>query len=86
MFRPRVRIMVPTLPFSSGDFTLADSGNLAVTTPECLLGGRSIAVNGHAFTLGPFPHNQSSRVSPAPPCGQRWGFHRGSPMNRYIEP
>jgi len=69
--------MVPTLPFSSGDFTLADTGNLAVMIPECLPGGRSTAVNGHGFTLGPFANNQSSRVSRAPPGGQRRDFHRG---------
>jgi hypothetical protein len=78
--------MVPTLPFSISDFIPADTGNLAVPTPECPMafspGGSLAAVNGCSFAPGPFPNNranqgikQPNRVSAGPPRGQR-GFHR----------
>jgi hypothetical protein len=85
---PRVRTMVLTLSLSISDVTLAETGNLAVLTPECLMpvgpSASLAAVNGHGSTLGPFRRNrakhdfkQRSRVSAAPSRLQGWGLGRG---------
>jgi hypothetical protein len=83
--------MVPTLPFSISDFTLADTGNLGVPTPECPMafspGGRFAAVNGYGFTLGSFAQRPvqscERRSSPRSTVGSP---PRRSRMNRYVEP
>jgi len=80
--------MVPPLSLRSGDFTVADAGNVAVPTAEDLMafhrGGSVAAVNGHDLRLRLFPSGRAnhdckrrSGVSLAPPCGQRPGFRRG---------
>jgi hypothetical protein len=71
--------MVPTPSLDIGDFTPADTGNLAGPMPECRTafrsGGRLAAVNGQDFTNHDF--KQRRRVSAAVPLGQRRGFRGG---------
>jgi len=81
--------MVLTLPLNSSEFTVADTGNLALPTPELPMafrpGGSDAAVNGYGFALKPLPSNhwkrdgkQRSRVIAAPSRGQRRGSRRGA--------
>jgi len=55
--------MVLTLSLSLSDVTLAETGNLAVLTPECLMpvgpAACLTAVNGHGSTRGPFRGNRA---------------------------
>jgi hypothetical protein len=85
---PRVRTVVPTLSFSISDFTVGDTGSLAVVTPQSPTafssGGSLTTVNGRGFCVGTFPSNrahhdfkQRGRASMAPPAVQRRGFCSG---------
>jgi len=79
--------MVLTFPLSSSGFTVADTGNLAVPTPEFSMAFRPGGgdVNGYGFRLEPRLSNRSkrdckrrTRVIAAPSRGQRRGSRRGA--------
>jgi hypothetical protein len=59
--------VVPTLSLRISDFTLADTGNVAVLTPECPMAFRtddcSAAVNFYGFTPEPFPATARTTIS-----------------------
>ena len=79
--------MAPTLSFRIIDFTLADTGHLAVPPPECPMafapGGSEAAASNYGFRPGLFLTNRSNHdfkrrgCVVAAPRGQRRHLRRG---------